>query len=144
MTKASSSPDIVVRLRRAMESTTDEVVRNDLREIVRDMEADRCSAGNARLTELAQALVAIQEDMPSEDVRNCLGEAAHYLEKFAALGDAQPSPDSVLMPREPTPTMVSAGMEMIPEDGSEYEHVEAAYRAMVAVVHSSTNREAGK
>lgn len=36
---------IVARLRRAMESTTDEVARNDLREIVRDIETGHSSAG---------------------------------------------------------------------------------------------------
>lgn len=59
-------------------------------------DAAQLSAGSARLTELAQALVALQEDMPSADVRDCLGEAAHYLEKFSvqARHDAQPSPGS--------------------------------------------------
>lgn len=33
--------------------------------------------------------------------------------------------------REPTPEMVSAGMGEVPEDGSEYEDVEDAWRAMI-------------
>jgi predicted RNA-binding Zn-ribbon protein involved in translation (DUF1610 family) len=44
------------------------------------------------------------------------------------------------LPIDPTPEMISAGMGEIPEDGAEYEDVEAAYRAMVAAAVSSTQR----
>jgi hypothetical protein len=47
------------------------------------------------------------------------------------------------VPIEPTPEMISAGMGEIPEDGAEYEHVEAAYRAMVAAAMTSPPRETG-
>lgn len=54
---------------------------------------EAATQSNPTLIELAQALIGIQEDMPSADVRNTLGLAAHYLEKFARGDDAQPSPD---------------------------------------------------
>ena len=37
-----------------------------------------------------------------------------------------------LVPKEPTPEMVSAAMGEIPEDGSEYDDIEDAWRAMLA------------
>ncbi len=52
------------------------------------------------------------------------------------LGAAQTAPENV------TPAMVSAGMGEIPEDGCEYEHVEAAYLAMRAVAQAPPNPDA--
>ena len=38
---------------------------------------------------LADQLVGIQEDLASEDDRDALGKAAHYLRKFASLRDSK-------------------------------------------------------
>jgi hypothetical protein len=58
---------------------------------------NQISPETARLNELAQALIYLQEDMPSADVRNALGEAAHYLQKFA--GHAQRPLDDACLAR---------------------------------------------
>ncbi len=44
--------------------------------------------------------------------------------------------DSVVMPIDPPHQAISAAMKEIPEDGCEYEHVEAAYRAIYALLVS--------
>lgn len=94
---AQPTPDRVEILEAALhkidDTTIDHVAVGIARAALRG--AAQSSAASARLTELAQALVALQEDMPSADVRNCLGEAAHYLEKFAAItpGNVQPKLD---------------------------------------------------
>ncbi len=52
------------------------------------------SPDSATLTELADAIVGIQEDVPSVRVRDILGMAAHYLRKFAARAPAKPQRQS--------------------------------------------------
>jgi len=68
-------------------------------------------------------------------------EAGQMRDMLAAKGLAVTSPSNarglVLMPREATAEMVSAAMGEIPEDECEFEHIEAAYRAMVLAIPST-------
>ncbi len=61
-----------------------------------------------------------------------------YAEKAAARDPAY----AAVMPIDPPHQAISAAMKEIPEDGCEYEHIEAAYRAIRTSLVSSTDREA--
>lgn len=66
--------------------------------------------------------------------------AGMYRAMVCAVGGSAAQAGWKPLPIDPTPEMISAGMGEIPEDGAEYEDVEAAYRAMVAAAVSSTQR----
>lgn len=57
-----------------------------------------------------------------------LGECYEHINSKKRAAQARAAIEAM---REPTPEMVSAGMGEVPEDGSEYEDVEDAWRAMI-------------
>jgi hypothetical protein len=76
------------------------------------------------ITRVAKAmhLAVLPDDPWNPEDRDC---AAYYEAQYKCARAA------IEAMRDPTPSMVSAGMGEIPEDGSEYEDIEDAWRAMI-------------
>lgn len=76
---------------------------------------------------------------PADTAENAWNDALEHIEEGLLehpLGNAQ----AAVMPVDPPHHAISAAMEVIPEEGCEYEHIEAAYRAIRASLVSSTPR----
>ncbi|AZO29387.1 hypothetical protein [Mesorhizobium sp. M1B.F.Ca.ET.045.04.1.1] len=86
-----------------------------------------------KLCDLAETMTACRAD---DDY------VAGVKAKIAAALSQEPGvAEMVLVPREPTPEMIEAGLSEVPLDGSEADDIADAYRAMIAAAPLSSEEK---
>jgi hypothetical protein len=97
--------------------------------------------GRDSLTIMDRLRLYVEDPSTFEFSTHDAGEVLDALEPALTAQAALAVPGEVLVPCEPTPEMVAAGLAEIPEEGSEADDIEDAWRAMLAAAHPLPKEE---